>query len=278
MLRTLAHVSDLHLGAGPDVVAKVEALCDTLLEAAVDHVVVTGDLTESGRNDSFRQFEAAMAPLLDEGRVTIIPGNHDRLGDDVGARFMRGVRVDTVEVPGLYLVRVDSTGPHNRAISLASHGVICERVLDDVSAALERAPADALVAVLLHHHPWPLPSEGFWEWWSVRLGLPFTQELRLGEELLHRALGRCDLVLHGHRHVPAAPVLDPQGARPLRVYNAGSSVERSGMNVFAHAGGRLRGEPVWLSALDRAVRPAPYQAGEYRFTRLGARIGNVRAA
>jgi Icc protein len=239
-----------------------------LLAANVDHVVVTGDLTDGGRDHEMAQFTRAFEPLLAEGRVTIVPGNHDRLGDDAGAAFMGGRRVDTLAIPGAYLVRVDSTGPHNRASILAGHGRICQRVLDDVSDALERAPAGVLVALLVHHHPMFLPEECFIERLATRIGLPFAAELRLGDELLRRALGRCDLVLHGHRHIPSARVLDPLGPRPLRVYNAGCSVERRGVNVFAHFGGALLGQPRWLrigeAVPEAAAEAPPYHPHEYR--------------
>jgi 3',5'-cyclic-AMP phosphodiesterase len=271
---TLAHLSDLHLGLGPAVTAKAQELVEALQEAAIDHIVVTGDLTESGKTDAYRIFERTFAPLLAEGRVTIVPGNHDRLGDDVGARFMHGRRVDTVLKDGVYFVRVDSTGPHNRSSIVAAHGRICDRVLDDLSYALEQAPADAVCAILLHHHPVPLPAESFFERWSGRLGLPYAAELTLGEELLRRALGRCDLVLHGHKHVPSAAVLDPLGRRPLRVYNAGSSVGRGGMNVFSHLGGTLLGDPTWLRPgvpeAERFGSPAPARAEEYRLSSMRA--------
>jgi 3',5'-cyclic-AMP phosphodiesterase len=272
--QTIAHLSDLHLGLAPAVTAKAEALVTTLIDCAVDHVVVTGDLTDAGRSASYRTFERVFAPLISQGRVTIVPGNHDRLGDDVGGSFMGGKRVDTVQVDGAYFVRVDSTGPHNRSSILAAHGRICDRVLDDLSRALDQAPRDSVCAILLHHHPVPLPAEGLWETISSTLGLPWAAELTLGEELLRRALGRCDLVLHGHRHVPSAAVLDPSGSRPLRVYNAGSSVERGGMNVFSHLGGALLGEPGWLHAdapgRDRLVTPPPARAEEYRLSAMRA--------
>jgi Icc protein len=176
--------------------------------------------------------------------------------------------VDTVALPGLFLVRVDSTGPHNRASILAGHGRICEQVLDQVSEALEGAPAGSLVAILLHHHPVELPEEGLFERIATRIGLPFAAELSLGQELLRRARGRCDLVLHGHRHVPSARVLDPTGPRPLRVHNAGSTIARGGMIVFSHLGGALVGEPGWLqvgSDQPPAATP-PYQPAEYHLS------------
>ncbi|HEY0714650.1 MAG TPA: metallophosphoesterase, partial [Polyangia bacterium] len=247
MSRTLAHLSDLHLGLTPGVVGKTEALAEALIEGQIDHVVVTGDLTEAGRVGAYREFQRIFAPLIDDGRVTIVPGNHDRLGDDVGREFMAGRRVDVVKAPGLHLVRVDSTGPHNRSSIVAAHGRICSGVLDQLDEALAQATPDELCVILLHHHPVPLPGETLLERLSCSLGLPYARELTLGQELLRRALGRSDLVLHGHRHVPAASVLDPEGVRPLRVYNAGSSVERGGMHVFAHRGGELQGSPAWLA-------------------------------
>jgi 3',5'-cyclic AMP phosphodiesterase CpdA len=247
---------------------RAAGMCRALRAARVDHVVVTGDITDGGRQRELQSFRDVFSPLLVEGRMTIVPGNHDRLGDDVGATFMPG-RVDTVELAGAYLIRVDSTGPHNRTSVVAAHGIVCDRALGEISDALDRAPAGALVAILLHHHPVVLPAENLFERLADRMGLPFAAELSLGEEMLGLALGRCDLVLHGHRHVPAAKILDPAGARPLRVYNAGCSLARGGVNVFSHLGGALAGEPRWLRvggdrANGTADGPPPYQSTEYR--------------
>ena len=239
-----------------------------LLAANVDHVVVTGDITDGGRERELEMFRRTFAGLLSRGRMTIVPGNHDRLGDDVGAAFMGGERVDVIALQGAYLVRVDSTGPHNRTSVIAAHGMICDRALGEISNALDRAPPGALVALLLHHHPMFLPAENLLERLASRLGFPYANELSLGQEMLGLALGRCDLVLHGHRHVPSAKVLDPFGSRPLRVYNAGCSLARGGVNVFAHLAGTLRGEPRWLRVgppgAQTFIDPPPYASTEYR--------------
>jgi hypothetical protein len=83
-------------------------------------------------------------------------------------------------------------------------------------------------------------------------------------------LGRCDLVLHGHRHVPSARVLDPWGPRPLRVYNAGSSISRGGVHVFSHAVGVLCAQPQWLrvggQGTEVVTQAPPYQTIEYRLS------------
>jgi 3',5'-cyclic AMP phosphodiesterase CpdA len=183
--------------------------------------------------------------------MTLLPGNHDRLGSDLGPELMPGGgRVDVIMAPGLHLVRVDSTGPHNRAF-LAAHGALCARVLDEIDLALASAPPGRTVVLALHHHPLPLPDEGFFERTATRLGWPMATELDLGRELVERARGRCDLVLHGHRHVPRLLTLWPDDARPLSVHGAGSTTLLGRARLFAHAGGALVGQPRWME-----VRPA----------------------
>src|SRR5579871_4985746 len=161
--RILAHLSDLHLGSAPRFAERARRLCERLRAAAVDHVVVTGDVTDRGRRAEWAEFERAFAPLIDERRVTVVPGNHDRVGDDCGARVMDGRRVDVALADGLYMVRVDSTGPHSARSILNGHGDVCSAVLDAIDHALAEAPPSLLPIVLLHHHPLPLPEETWLE-------------------------------------------------------------------------------------------------------------------
>lgn len=251
--RKLAHLSDLHLDLSAESDAAAASLVEALLALDVDHVVVTGDLTHQGGNTEYQRFRDIFAPLLDTGRLTFIPGNHDRPGDDAGSRWMDGSKVRTETHAGLYLVCVDSTGAHNRNY-FASHGELTRPVLDAVDAALDAAPRGALAAVLIHHHVMPLPEESFPEWLATRMGWPHAAELPLGAELVARVAGRCDLLLHGHRHVPREQQLEVPGGRPLRVYNAGSSTDLGRFRLFQHEGGRLVGEPAWLQS-QRPGRP-----------------------
>jgi Icc protein len=251
-LRTLAHLSDLHLGRSPASDAEVARAVDTL--DAVDHVIVSGDVTDRGRAHEYARFEQLFGPLLAAGRLTVVPGNHDRLGDDLGARLRRGGnRVQAHAAAGAWIVRVDSTGAHNRFL-LAGHGDLCDGVIADVERAVAAAPADHLVVVTLHHHPLPLPEETFPELLATRLGLPYATELRRGAALLERLYGRCDLVLHGHRHVPRATTLFSGTPRPLGLYNAGCTPALGRFRVFAHAAGRLLGAPGWLVAREQPSR------------------------
>jgi len=269
--KKLAHLSDLHLGRGEATLRRAEALCARLLADEIDDVVVTGDVTHRGRAAEWALFLDAFAPLFEQGRVTVVPGNHDRLSDDVAALIMNGDgdlgRVDVVARPGLHLVRVDSTAPHNRFL-VAGHGALCDRVIARCCAALDEGPPDALRVVLLHHHVLPAPVETFPEVLAELVALPFANELALGGRLLAELAGRADLVLHGHRHVPGAhelPIHERAGElRPLGVYNAGSSTELGGYRVFRHLAG-VRAPAAWTRLLEAPhavpVDPVPQRIG-----------------
>ena len=275
LLRTLAHLSDLHLDLTPESDRLAHALVQTLLAGRVDHVVVTGDLTHQGSRSEYRRFRELFAPLLDTGRLTFIPGNHDRTGEDAGGQWMNGQKVRVERHEGLFLVCVDSTGPHNRNY-FACHGELGPAVLDAVDAALCAAPTGVLTAVLLHHHVLPLPEESFPERLATRMGWPHAAELALGAELVRRVQGRCDLLLHGHRHVPRERDLGAFQGRGLRLYNSGSSMELGRFRVFTHAAGRLVGEPHWQPSFTprppRGAAPNLLPALQYLATQLTASL------
>jgi 3',5'-cyclic AMP phosphodiesterase CpdA len=250
--RRLAHLSDLHIGTSTD---RAEALVKRLIADDIEHVVVTGDLTHEGAHAEFALFLDVFAPLFRNGRLTFIPGNHDRTGEDSGSDWMNGQRVRTEHHDGIFLVCVDSTGPHNRSY-FASHGDLCPTVLEQIDEAISRAPANKVVAVLLHHHLVPLPEESMPEWIATRLGFPNACELKLGVDLLARLRGRCDLVLHGHRHTPREFEFSTSSDRMLGMYNAGSSTELGAFRIFEHGDGRLTKKPSWRVATTKQSKKA----------------------
>jgi 3',5'-cyclic-AMP phosphodiesterase len=241
VIRTLAHLSDLHLGRSEADAVGLRRAVSALVESDVDHVVVTGDVTDGGQFDQLGAFQRLTAPIAD--RLTLVPGNHDRIGENAGRLMMRG-RVAAEARDGLYLVRVDSTAPHNRRL-IDAHGQLTVDDLVAIDAAIDRAPARVLVAVLLHHHVHRLPGDDVWEHLAALVGLPWTAELQRGPALLKRLRGRCDLVLHGHRHVPAELVLGRGEARPLHVANADCSTSLGRTRLYCHEAGRLTGQG-WL--------------------------------
>jgi 3',5'-cyclic AMP phosphodiesterase CpdA len=240
----IAHVSDLHIGRDRAADHAARRVAQAVEDAGVSAVIVTGDVTHSGRRAELGGFETSFGRLLARERVLAVPGNHDRLSDSAGGAFMRGRRVSVSSRPGLHVVQVDSTGPHNRR-RLSSHGLLTHADLGAVDSALEAAPEGALTVLALHHHLLPLPPDNLAEGVSDLLGWPNAAELPLGAELLARIRGRCDLVLHGHRHVPSELVIGGDTERPLRVLNAGATGELGRFRVLSAHGNRL-GDDTWF--------------------------------
>ncbi len=240
-MKRLAHISDLHFGR-KQFAKSLQKLSDSLINHEIDYVVATGDLTERGLSTEYQTFCEVFKPLINEKRITIIPGNHDCLGDNV-ARYIMHSRVVVEDQPGLYIIRIDSTGPHNKLL-IYGHGIICDQVLGAVEKALLHAPPDKLVVILLHHHPIPLPEETFFEKVSRSLKWPFAAELHLGKELIKLAQGRADLLLHGHRHIPFE--LSFPGSRPLSIYNAGCTPRLEKYRVFSHKDGVFVKDVKWF--------------------------------
>jgi Icc protein len=248
MVRSIAHLSDLHLGRDARTEASARRLCAALVAARVDAVLVTGDVTHRGRHSELRLFEDVFEPLLSEGRVVVVPGNHDRVGEDAGAALMTGARVDVAPMPGLHVVRVDSTAPHNRSL-ISAHGRLSSADLADVDAALREARPGALTAIMLHHHVLPLPPDDLVEALSSWLGWPNSEEVAEGAELVARARRRCELLLHGHRHVPSLTTPWPGDARPLTVVNAGCSPDLGRARLYVHDGATVLSMG-WLDAAE----------------------------
>jgi 3',5'-cyclic AMP phosphodiesterase CpdA len=240
--RTLAHLSDLHIGRTDDTSAAAEQLCAAVLASDVDEVLVTGDVTHRGRWSELAEFERIFAPLA--GRLVVVPGNHDRLGEDAGRGLMKGGRVAVESRPGAHIVRFDSTAEHNRHLARPHGELTCEDV-SAIDEAIAAAPPGALSVLMLHHHLLPLPADDVGERIATWLGWSMAMELELGHELVECLRGRCDVVLHGHRHAAGELVLLPRRGRALHVLNAGCSPELGAFRVLRHADGRLLSDE-WL--------------------------------
>ncbi len=250
---TIAHLSDLHLGKSPNQRAACLALRDAISECHADHVIVTGDITEHGSASELALFKEIFSGLLASGKMTIMPGNHDRLGDESAKDMMDG-RVGLTTGQGFRVIAIDSTGPHNRR-SFASHGKVDDAIIAQVMDLIDQTPPDDFVIVALHHHLLPLPEDLWLETFSKWLHLPCAAELRLGRKLLEKLQDHCDLVLHGHRHAPSEKIFLTDknvqarcDGRDLFLYNAGSSTALGRFRIFNIQNGKLQGPPMWVEA------------------------------
>jgi 3',5'-cyclic AMP phosphodiesterase CpdA len=75
----IAHISDLHIGLSPGHDQQVARKVALLAESGIDHLIITGDLTQSGQQSEYQ----TMVDILNRhgfqaaDRLTVIPGNHD---------------------------------------------------------------------------------------------------------------------------------------------------------------------------------------------------------
>ena len=244
-LHAVAHISDLHIGSSPERSLVAKRICDAILASDIETIVVTGDITNRGSVAEFEEFLSITSDLRKQRSVILLPGNHDRSYANISSCMMDDQRVNVVSQRGLTTVRLDTTGWYNR-VTFASHGNISSAMFRDVDRLLSEIPENTFVIVALHHHPLPLPAELLIEYMSSWFSLPFAENLSYGSRLLDEIKGRCDLVLHGHRHVPSE-IIFPYVERPLAIYNAGSSTALRAFRRFDIADGRLVREPEWIS-------------------------------
>lgn len=223
----IAHLSDLHFGAGEAAQARIhEGLVKTLAaEERLDLLVLTGDVFDS----------CAPASGLLEGFLTllghlrgpralktlVLPGNHDRRDAGVFAPWSGGLfhtlkerlaadggvtvlgtrspfLVERVDLPGapFDLIAYDSSYLPEGFVSAG--GVVRQEELLQVWAELEGTPSRPLL-FLLHHHLIPTPvtdtsvihtaGRPVWQRWLVDNVLPRVVGLGNREELTMTALG-----------------------------------------------------------------------------------------
>ncbi|MEW6356895.1 MAG: metallophosphoesterase [Planctomycetota bacterium] len=242
----IAHLSDLHLCGGrlpltmrikrlvyrahPDARDLAAFVLSDIARAEVDHVVVTGDMTESAALHEYEDAARLLAPLGGSQTLSIIPGNHDVC---YARRQKHGTHTTRVPrklwrfmdyfghlIPDLHppelghgkthifpfvklvdrgkiaLIGVDTTSRVPRqALALNALGTVSNRQFRELQQILT-APAirEKTKVVLMHHHLLLLPVNQLGD--SIR-GMRKARRLL---ELFYSA--RVDLVLHGHKHHP----------------------------------------------------------------------------
>ena len=242
-MRTIAHVSDLHVGREDPRV--VEAALEDLAIHRPELVVVSGDLTQRARRV---QFQAARA-FLDRfpAPVLVVPGNHDIPLFDLARRFFRPLaRYRTLVTPDLDPLFHDEEmavlGVNTARSNVWKSGRLSHEQIEGIRARLSPLPP-RIFKVLVTHHPFIPPP-----------GTPARRVLGRGLQALQvaEACG-VDLLLAGHLHVGFSG--------DVRAHHL--SIRRSILVVQAGTATslRVRGEPntynvitVERAALSLAVR------------------------
>lgn len=160
---TLIHISDTHLlganarlGGTIDVRANLQAMLDRIerLDHA-DAIIITGDLTDLGEPDAYRELKRLVEPVAARMATPVlwVAGNHDErpamrrdlLGEDPSERAIH----TAIDVGGLRVIALDSSVPGWH------HGHIDDEQLTWLRETLATpAPRGTILAL---HHP-PLPS------------------------------------------------------------------------------------------------------------------------
>jgi Icc protein len=180
---TIAHISDLHVGSPFFVPNLMNRVIVELNELEPDVVVCTGDLTNEGYRQEYKNvvayFERIKAPLV------TIPGNHD--ARNVGYLHFEeliGPRHWTHDVGGIRIVGADSSEPdlNEGQIGRERYPWLMEQF----------AEPDTIKIFALHHHLLPVPGTG-------RERSTVMDAGDLLEVLIEAGV---HVVLSGHKHVP----------------------------------------------------------------------------
>jgi Icc protein len=196
----LVQLSDLHVGGsenGIDPIPRLEAVVEAVLGLPnrPDAVLVSGDLSDDGAEESYRIARESLARL--GSPLHVLPGNHDDRGRIRAAFDLPGEGEGpvnySVDVGELRLVLFDSNVPGRDPGSYDA----------DRLAWLDRelAMAPGRPTVLAVHHP-PLAT-GIAEWDAINLD-------RSDREALGEVVGRhphLRAIVGGHLHRVAASTL-----------------------------------------------------------------------
>jgi len=188
----IAHVSDIHIDAGPRAAERTRRVFDHLdaLPADLDVVLLTGDIADHGLDTEYETVRKATAtrhPLL------ICPGNHD--DREAFRRTLLGVAPSTEPVNQVHRTEKFVVLLCDSSIPRQDDGFLADETLQWLTAELDATPEDVPVLIAFHHPP-------------VDLHAPFVDGIRqFGEDRLAAAVaGRPNVVafLAGHAHTAAA--------------------------------------------------------------------------
>ncbi len=220
----LGHISDLHISdraryprngitvreCDRHSVKLLKKILQALVEEAVDHLVVTGDVTLSGETSEFERAADLLSPWAEAGRLTVLPGNHDvwsyesaaswrflsQLGAD-GRGMKKPMAVFPLAVdlsPEVTLIALDSAR-HGEAPLVTAGALGIEQLAAARELVREAAKQGRAIVLALHHHlvipPERVPSD-------LRLArMPLADAYQVVRLLAEMPIAA---VLHGHRH------------------------------------------------------------------------------
>jgi len=158
---TIVHASDVHLGDHLE--DRLESFVELTHQIAPSLIVLTGDLTDGGREEEYRLADAFLKRL--PGPLFVVPGNHDAPVVDLIARFsvpyrrfrrLRGATLD-FRLPALSIASL----PTAKAVQMRldwSKGVAAPEATHRALATLP-AGRQRRWRIIAGHHPLIDPPE-----------------------------------------------------------------------------------------------------------------------
>lgn len=196
----LAQITDLHIrepgrlaygriDTAPYLQRTVQSVL--ALRQKPDAVVITGDLSDFGREAEYAHLAALLAPL-GELPVYLLPGNHDER-QQLRRSFAQHAYLQgsgefiqySVKVGPLRLIALDTVEPGQ------SHGALCDRRLDWLECELAASQGEPVV-IAMHHPPF-----------RTLIGHMDKIGLRAGAERLEAIVARhpnVERIVCGHLH------------------------------------------------------------------------------
>ena len=214
----------------------VAAAVEDLKEQGVDHVVVTGDLTNLSLGSEYDRATALLRELGGRAEVSVVPGNHDVYTRESVGRFERACAewlpedLAATDWPWLKhvgdgevaLIGVNTAVP---TPWLMANGRVGGEQLKRLASLLQRDDVRDRMKVVLLHHPLLDDPEHRLYWMRKLHDAPALCEVL--------SAGGVDLVLHGHNHIRHRT--DVQGME-VRTAASTSNVGASGPASRAWAG------------------------------------------
>ncbi len=258
---TIAHISDPHVGSPYFVPNLMNRVIVELNELEPDVVICSGDLTNEGYRQEYKNWVAYAERL--RAPMYTVPGNHD--ARNVGYLHFEeliGPRHWSVDIAGVRIVGVDSSEPdvNEGQVGRERYAWIREQFA---------VPADLKVFVL-HHHLLPIPGTG----------RERSTVMDAGDLLEALITAGVNIVLSGHKHVPYVWRLED-----LYIANAGtvSSLRLRGYtkpcyNVLVFEGDEVKITRTYPFGGGSVIAHFALSTGQQYYRELEPPVGQSREA
>lgn len=197
----IVHISDFHINSASEVIYGVNTLAN-LREASdrirsignLDAVIVSGDISDDGKEESYHIADSVLAGL--GCPIWAVPGNHD------DKELIRSIQLGGILFPeetilcGYRFIFLDSVVPDPEDGGNKSRGLISD---DDMARLKEMLNASPAPTVVVLHHP-SIEQGGGW----------IDRRMLVNRDQFNRTVtenGHVIAVLSGHYHCSATDYL-----------------------------------------------------------------------